>query len=261
MSVNFDNPSTTTVRETIPVIAATETNTTHDGLIASSASIEGIEIRMLPTYIRNNRSLKIWPFPGRAHLYCITIVISDIANQLVGTMDLNAFPGIESNEYLPINKTIYYWQATNTDSQSPNQVHVMSSIIKSKEPLRDVGNVFANVKEDEGYKGLAGELSSIVAESVSFSAIADIAMRFAGIIGQYLGKVHDNPIGTIVNSFTRLHGDWDKTGIIPVKIGTRNADFSFELIVRDNKRERLSENNMVQQSPEIRFMDNNMVTI
>jgi hypothetical protein len=206
------------------------------GNISSSADVDGIEIRMLQPLIRNNNTLKVWPFPGNARLYCLTMVISDIANQLVGMMDLNNFAGIGDNEYLPINKTIYYWQGSDSDQKSPNQVHVISSIIKSKERLREVGAILSNVKADTGYKSLMGDLSSIAADAASFTAVTDIAMQLASIVGQYLGKVEDNPLGTIVNSFTRLHGDWDKIGVTPVRMQTRNVDFDFELIVRDNKR-------------------------
>jgi hypothetical protein len=206
------------------------------GNISSSADVDGIEIRMLQPLIRNNNTLNIWPFPGKARLYCLTMVISDIANQLVGMMDLNNFAGIGDNEYLPINKTIYYWQGSDSDQKSPNQVHVISSIIKSKERLREVGTILSKVKADTGYKSLMGDLSSIAADAASFSTVTDIAMQLASIVGQYLGKVDDNPLGTVVNSFTRLHGDWDKIGVTPVRMPTRNVDFDFELIVRDNKR-------------------------
>ncbi|MBS1585994.1 MAG: hypothetical protein JSS82_10675 [Bacteroidetes bacterium] len=206
------------------------------GSIFSSAEVDGIEIRMLQPLIRDNNTLKVWPFPGKAKLYCLTMVISDIANQLVGMMDLNNFAGIGDNEYLPINKTIFYWQGSDSDQKSPNQVHIISSIIKSKERLREAGAILANVKTDSGYKSLMGDLSSIAADAASFTTVTDIAMQLASIVGQYLGKVDDNPLGTVVNSFTRLHGDWDKIGVTPVRMPTRNVDFDFELIVRDYKR-------------------------
>jgi len=206
-------------------------------MVPSSVDVSGIELRMLPPFIRDNRTLHIWPFPGYAKLYCLTIVISDVANQLTGLMDLNAFPGIGKNEFLPVNKSIFYWEDKDGASPAPNQLHTMCSVIKSKERLRETGDIMAHVKNDAAYQSLVDKLSSVVADTASFAAVTNISMQIANIVGQYLGKVDDKPIGTVVNSYTRLHGDWDKLGISPIAASTKNVDFNFELVIRDRNRE------------------------
>lgn len=210
---------------------------THSG-VPFSGDVAGIELRMLPPLIRDNHTISFWPFPGRARLYCLTIVVSDAANQLSGLMDLNAFPRIGDNEYLPINKTIYYWQEDgHSEHKPPSQLHVMCSIIKSKEALRETADVLQKVKEDEDYKTLMSELGDAIQNVASFSAITNLTMQAARIVGQYLGRVDDQPIGTVINSFTRLHGDWDQLGINLINIPTRDVDFQFELTVRDQYRQ------------------------
>ena len=205
--------------------------------IPDSGDVAGIELRMLPPLVRDNHTPAFWPFPGRARLYCLTMVVSDAANQMAGLMDLNSFPRVGDNEYLPINKTIYYWQADGTGVlKPPSQLHVVCSIIKSKEALRETGTVLESVKNDADYKTVIDQLSSVVADTASFSLITGLAMQAADIVGRYLGRVDDQPIGTAVNSFTRLHGDWDKLGINPVTMSTKNVDFHFELVIRDQHR-------------------------
>ena len=45
--------------------------------------------------------------------------------------------------------------------------------------------------------------------------------------------IEDKDLGTVINSYTTLHGDFDKKGINRFSYPTRNVDFTFELIVRD----------------------------
>jgi hypothetical protein len=203
--------------------------------IPSSEDVAGIELRMLPPYIRDNHTLQLRPFfPGRAKLYCLTLVVSDAANQLYGLMDLNAFPRVGRNEYLPINKTIFYWEAGN-GAKAPNQVHVMCSVIKSKESLREAGQVLEQAKEDGEYQHLVSQLSALDGD-VSLAAVSQLTLQIAGVVGRYLGRVEDHPLGTVVQSFTRLHGDWDRLGITPIATGTQDVDFAFDLVIRDRER-------------------------
>ncbi len=143
MPVNFFDPQSTTVRigqfteSDKPVLETIERISRG---IDTSKDLTGIEIRMLPPFIVDNHTKPVWPFPGFSRLYCLTIVISDAANQLVGAIDLKGFPRIGDQEYLPINKTIYYWQGSEAGTEkAPTQIHVMTSVIKSKQDLRDAG--------------------------------------------------------------------------------------------------------------------------
>lgn len=195
--------------------------------------ISGIELRMLPPFIRNNHTPKIWPFPGRARLYCLTMVVSDVANQLNGYIDLNSFGRIGSGELLPVNKTLYYWERDSAEATAPNQLHVVCSVIKGKGALRDVGAVLGSAREDQEYRRLVDRLGAMVADTASVATVVNLALQITGVVGRYLGHVSDQSLGTMVRSFTRLHGDWDKPGIVPLTVPTRDVDFSLELVVRN----------------------------
>jgi hypothetical protein len=227
MCITFDD-ETTKVIEGNP-------KATSEG-IPDSKEVSGIEIRILPPFIKNNGQLKVWPLPGLAQLYSLVVVLSDKQNQLSGTMDVTAFPRIGDRERLPINKTIYYWEQSDTAVIAPNQVHVICSIIKSKACLRSTAEIMEAAEKDGDYKDLMSQLGKVVSNAASFNIITAAAMKIAGIVGKYLGRVHDKPLGTIINSFTRLHGDWDKTGVNPITVITRDVDFSLELVIRDKER-------------------------
>jgi hypothetical protein len=189
MLVNFVDPKTTSVSSDLrEFIATSNKNSTVKDIAAihTSAEATGIELRMLPPLIKENNMLKIWPLPGYAKLYCLTIIVSDVTNMLAGTIDLKGFPRIGKNERLPINKTVFYWQADEKNKNAPDQIHMFTSIIKSKESLRDVGKIMTTVKSDEGYQGLISSLGTIVKGASSFNAVTDIIVQVAGIVGKYL---------------------------------------------------------------------------
>ena len=236
MAVNFLDPETTELSHANIKMAGPLSSLTKSeisSLIKSSKDVSGIELRMLPPLIKDNHTPSVWPFPGFSNLYCLTMVISDIPNQSVGNIDLKAFPRIGDHEHLPINKTIFYWQSNDKKDESPNQIHTMCSVMKSKQDLRDVGNVMASVKEDTEYKGLIDAMAKAARDAAKFSLVTDIIVQVAGIIGKHLGKVEDKPLGTIINSYTTLHGDFDKIGIAPLVYSTKDVDFSFQMIVRN----------------------------
>ena len=235
--LKFDNPRT--------IKHSNRYNTTFspEGLtersrspVPGSSQVSGIEIRMLPPLIKNNRTPKFWPFPGKAKLYVITIVISDAANQLLGQMDLNTFAKVGDGEKLPITKTIFYWEKPGKETPAPNQVHIMSSVIKSKGALREAGKILGSIRTDNQYQQLIRQLSTLSTDLASYSLVTDIAQQITTLIGSYLGRVEDRPIGAAVHSFTRLHGDWDELGIKQFQVITDNVDFNFELVVRDEER-------------------------
>lgn len=206
--------------------------------INDSKDVSGIEIRMLPPFIKDNHTARVWPFPGYSKLYCLIIVASDVENQLAGGIDLKGFPRIGDHEFLPINKTIFYWQKA-ADSNPPNQIHVFSSVIKSKEGLRDVGKVLTSIKSDTDYKDLTSSLLKMVKDATTIGLVADVITQVAGIVGKYLGDVEDKPIGTVINSYTTLRGDFDELGVQKLVYDTKDIDFNFELIVRDKTKENL----------------------
>jgi hypothetical protein len=199
--------------------------------IPSSQEVTGIEIRLLPPYILDNRTAAVFPFPGFAKLYCMTIVVSDVNNQLAGGIDLQGFPRIGDKEHMPINKTIFYWQANKAQLVPPSQIHVMTSVIKSKKSLREVGKILADLNKDTEYKNLVKSLSKLSAQT---NLALEVITQLSSIVGKHLGQVEDKPLGTIVNSYTRLYGDFDKKGVQKRSYATRHVNFELEVIVRDD---------------------------
>lgn len=231
MAIFFLDIASTTVVNSILKRTTSSDTPIHD--IESSKDVSGIEIRMLPPLIKNNHTPRVWPFPGYAKLYCITIVVSDVANQLVGAIDLKGFSRMGDNEHLPINKTIFYWQSEKVKDKAPNQIHVFCSVLKSKQALRDISKILGDIKNDEGYKGLIGKLGKVAKKAAKFNLVTDIMVQLAEVVGKHLGNVEDKPVGTVINSHTTLHGDFDNIGITPLLYNTPDIDFKFEVVVRN----------------------------
>jgi hypothetical protein len=236
MKIDFSDPATTLLSNQASFLKKL-TVLSRDGKllerIPTSADVTGIELRMLPPFIKDNRTPAIFPFPGYARLYCLTIVVSDVDNQLAGNIDLKGFQRIGDRENLPINKTIFYWQSQKRTDKAPTQIHSMCSVIKSKKDLRDVGEILTSVKSDDNYKSLIGTLKNLAKDATQLGVVTDILTQVAGIVGTYLGRVEDKPLGTVINSYTTLHGDFDKPGVNALAYPTRNVDFDFQLVIRN----------------------------
>ena len=201
--------------------------------IPSSRDVSGVELRMLAPLIIENKTTPVWPFPGYSQLYCMTIVVSDVTNQLAGAIDLKGFPRIGDQEYLPINKTIFYWQNSVKGEKAPSQIHVLSSVIKSKKDLRDVGTIMTEIKDDSNYQSVISTLGQIAKNAAKINVVSDLVMQIGGLVGKYLGKVEDKPIGTVLNSYTTLHGDFDTVGVQKLSYPTKNVQFNFDLVIRN----------------------------
>lgn len=256
MAIHFLDPETSFISTRTNKLAKKLSTLSSRGVlreIDTSSDVTGIELRMLPPYVKDNRTEKVWPFPGYAKLYCLTIVASNVANQLMGAIDLNGFPRIDDKENLPINKTIYLWQAENKEDKAPNQIHVFCSIMKSKQSLRDVGEIMNKVKEDTEYKDLVGSLAKLAKDAAKFNVATDIITNVATVVGKYLGKVEDKPLGTIINSYTTLFGDFDKLGVAPLVYPTKNVDFNFKMVVR-SKEETMATSKKIGETPEVNML-------
>jgi hypothetical protein len=188
---------------------------------------------MLPPFVRDNMQLKIWPFPGYAKLYCFTTAVSDVNNELTGAMDLGVFARVGKNDYLSLNKTIYYWHKNAGEQPMPENVHIMCAIIKSRDVVKDPESVLAAVKKDSDYRNIVDHLNAVIADTASFAMVTNMTVKIANIVTRYLGRTADMPVAMVVDSFSRLHGDWDKPGIRQVSMSAKNADFGFEVIVHD----------------------------
>lgn len=203
------------------------------GGIGNSKNATGIEIRMLPPLVKNNRTDKIFPFPGFAKLYCVTIVVSDLPNQSVGGIDLKGFPRIGDNEALPINKTVFYWQGGGNTDKAPDQIHFISQVMKSKKGLRDTGSILEGLKDNKEYNTVVEQLGNLLKNAGNFNPITQGLTALSGIVGKLLKEVEDKPLGAVIQSYTTLRGDFDNLGVNRHLYTTPNVDFTFELIVRD----------------------------
>lgn len=235
MAIQFNDPETTLITNNNTLLKKISASPAADGLvprIPTSEDVTGIELRMLAPYIKDNRTPAIFPFPGYSDLYCLTIVISDVDNQLAGNIDLKGFHRIGDREHLPINKTIFYWQSDAASGKPPSQIHVFSSVMKCKKALREVGEILTSVKNDDNYKSLIGTLKGLATDAARFNVVTDVITQVAGIVGGYLKGVDDKPLGTVINSYTTLNGDFDKPGASPLSYPTRNVDFNFQMVVR-----------------------------
>ncbi|RAJ11185.1 hypothetical protein LX64_00793 [Chitinophaga skermanii] len=207
------------------------------GTIDDSGSVSGVELRLLPPFIKDNNTPAFLGFPGKASLYCLVIVVGDADNQLAGGIDLQGFPRIGDHEALPINKTIYYWQAPSKKAKSPTQLHAFCSVMKSKKGLREAGEIMAKVKSDPDYKSITSQLATMASKATPVTAALDLITSITKVVGTHLQGVEDKPLGTIINSYTVLHGDFDTLGINKHRYSTPKVDFEMELTVRDTKRD------------------------
>jgi len=118
----------------------------------------------------------------------------------------------------------------------------MCSVIKSKKDLRDTAKILAGLKDDTDYQSVIATLGKIAKDAAKFNVVTDILVQVGGIVGKYLGAVEDKPLGTVINSYTTLHGDFDKIGITTLLYPTKDVDFKFEIVVRNRKAEELIAN-------------------
>lgn len=181
--------------------------------IPTTGDISGIELRLSRAHILDNRTPNIGPFPGYAKIYFMTLVISDIQNQAV-FVDVKGFPKVDDKEDLPIDNTLYYWKKTSNGKTPPSQLHVFTSIIKSKQSLRDTGKILQEIKDDDGYKSAIKTVVSVVTSANPVAPIVDQITNLANIVGKFLGKVEDKPLITVLQSFTDINGDFDVLGKI-----------------------------------------------
>lgn len=204
--------------------------------ISTSQNVTGIEVRLSRAFIINNKTPKIGPFPGFSKMYLMVIVVSDTGDALQN-LDLKSFAKVGDDEDLPVDKTIYFWKQQQPSDKSPSQIHILTSIIKSKQNLRDVARVMADVKNDAEFAGVVSSIKEIVKSAGAVTQISDLIFSVAGVVGKFLGKVDDKPILTWVQSFTDINGDFDKLG--KTTIGRKNdfAALDLSIIIRDTHRE------------------------
>lgn len=204
--------------------------------IPTSKDITGVEIRLSKVLIKDNGTPAVWPFPGLARMYLMTIVISDVSNGAI-SLELKGFHKVGDNEELPVDRTLFHWVKKTDTDKSPGQIHVFASVIKSKEALRNVGEILAQVKGDSDYTSLVAGIGTLVSSGTPVGAIADLAFTVASIVGKYLSAVNDKPWFTWVQSFTDLNGDMDNLGATMRGRENNRVAMALSIIIRDQSRE------------------------
>ncbi len=209
--------------------------------ISTTDEITGIEVRLNDVHVINNRApgIKIGNtkiIPGYAKVYFLTIVASDTENNAVD-VSLKAFPKIDDHESLPVDKTIFFWKEENEDDRSPSQVHVFSSIVKSKKGLRDAGEIMREVKSDAEYKSLIDQVANVVLKASAVGQVVDTVTTLASVVGKFLGKVEDKPLISVLQSFTDINGDFDNLGKTPKSFENKWARIGLSITIRDTSRE------------------------
>lgn len=203
--------------------------------ISSSKNVTGVEVRLSRAFIIENKTKPVLFFPGFAKLYLLVTVVSDQGN-IVQTLDLKSFAKVGDNEDLPVDKTIYFFKK-NEDNESPSQIHVLVSVVKSKQALRDVAKVLADVKNDKEFGDLVSTLKNSIKNANAVDQVSNTLFSVAAVFGKFLGEVDDKPLMTWVQSFTDINGDFDKLG--KTTIGRKNnfAALDLSIIIRDMERE------------------------
>src|SRR5688572_6199212 len=178
---------------------------TRSGHIPSSKDISGIEVRLSNVTVIDNKTPKVFPFPGFARVYFVNLVVSDLSADTL-SLDLNGFEKVDDNDKLSLDRTMFAWKKTDKNTVSPSQIHIFSSLIKSKQPLRDVAKIMSEVKNDENFKETVTALNSVLKTASNVTNVSNLIFHMAGVVCKYLGKADDTPLLTWVQSFTDLNG-------------------------------------------------------
>lgn len=218
------------------------------GDIPNSDQISGIELRLSRVLIKENGNRQVWPFPRLAKLYLVVIVVSDDPDNPVQNLSLRDFPKVGNDEELPIDRCIFYWKKTDSQPSNPGQIHALVSVIKSREGLRNSGEVLKRIKSDDQYQRVIGDLTELANLTNPATVAIDALLGIATIVGSFLGKIEDRPLITWVQSFTDINGDLDMLGKKPFSRSNDRVDLRVDLVVRDKDRERTALTDSTQLS-------------
>ena len=214
-----------------------------NGDILDSNKISGIEIRLSHVIVKDNKTPKVFPFPGLAKIYFMNLVVSDAENQNIA-LDLKGFQKVDDGDALSIDKTLFYWKQEKK-SKAPSQIHVMSTIIKSKQGLRDIAKIMENIKDDAEYKNLTENLLGMLKDASQMTNISNLILSVSSVVGKYLGKVEDKPLLTWYQSFTDINGDWDILGKTHKHAENKYAAMDLAITIRDKKRQQEADKDVV----------------
>lgn len=214
-----------------------ETHNNIRGGIKTSDEISGIEVRLSKAVIIDNKTKPFGPFPGLAKVYFMNIIITDISTSQI-ELSLNGFEKVDDNHTLAVDRTLFFWKKTNETPKSASQIHIISSLIKSKQGLRNTAEILSKVKEDSKFKGLSTELVSVLKNASVVTNISNIAFEVADILGGFLGNVEDKPLLTRFQSFTDIAGDFNQLGKTSSPFSNKYAQLDYTLFIRDKERQK-----------------------
>jgi len=202
--------------------------------IPTSKKLTGLEVRLSQVLIRDNKTSHVWPFIRYSNLYVITSGVDDLGTEPY-LLNLKGFTDVDDGEQLPVDRTVYYWKEDEAKSKPPGAIHILASIIKSNEGIRDVGAALASLKKTDDFKAVIKAM--IAAATGGGAAIYEAFLPLVGVLGEVLGKIDDTPLFTSVLSYTDINGDFDQLGRHPYPQGNRYVDTVTTLIVRDATRD------------------------
>jgi hypothetical protein len=163
-----------------------------------------------------------------------------IASDIYGTdvdLTLDGFEKVDDNHTLAVDRTLFYWKKTEESLKSPSQIHIFSSLVKSKKSLRDTAKIIAEAKENEKIKSLTSGLGSLLKDASKFNSLTNVLMQVASVVGEMLGKVEDKPLLSRFQSFTDMAGNFNQLGKTDHPFGNRYADLDFAIYIRDKARQ------------------------
>jgi len=202
--------------------------------IPLSKKLTGLEVRLSQVLIRDNKTSHVWPFIRYSDLYVVTSGVDNLGTEPY-SLNLQGFADVDDGEQLPVDRTIYYWKEDETKSKPPGAIHILASILKSNEGIRDVGAALASLRKSEDFQTVIKAI--IAAATGGGAAIYEAFLPLIGVIGEVLGKIDDTPLFTTVLSYTDINGDFDQLGRHPYPQRNRYVDMVTTLIVRDATRD------------------------
>jgi hypothetical protein len=202
--------------------------------IPTSKKLTGLEVRLSQVFIRDNKTPHVWPFIRYSNLYVITSSIDNLGREPY-LLNIKGFADVDDGEQLPVDRTVYYWKEDETKKKPPGAIHILASILKSNEGIRDAGKALASLRKKDDFKAV---IQAVMAAATGGGAgIYEAFLPMVGVIGEILGKIDDTPLFTTVLSYTDINGDFDQLGRHPYPQKNRYVDMVTTLIVRDATRD------------------------
>ncbi|KAA9333435.1 hypothetical protein F0P96_10730 [Hymenobacter busanensis] len=200
--------------------------------VPDSAHVSGIEIRLSRVLVKDNHTPRVGPFPGRADVYLLVVIFDDLMQE-PQTLSLEGFQGVNDDDALLVDRTVYYWKKDDS-SRPPSQIHVLVSLLKSKKQLRNTAQVLAAAKTSAPYQNLVSQVAGAIATAPTQAV--NLILQLGTTVGSLLTDVEDRTLFTQVASFTDLNGDFDAVGKTAHEQQNHYVATTLTVVVRDADR-------------------------